>query len=147
MSISVVDLYQGPHQHPSISSWVEIVAYKRQDDIWEVFIFEPKGSLPELEVHRIDDDHIFFKTIEDIAEIDPIVREVHDAIGPGYELLPFFQERSSRKWIGKIYDHLRKAGRTGMAVKESKKGVWEIMIRKKDFSLASEVISSNIPED
>lgn len=143
MTDSISGIFDGPHAHPSVPCWVEVVAYQRKDKRWDVFLFEPKGSIPELEEKRVDEDHIFFKTIESIENLNSIIEEIHLVIGPGYEPRTYFREDNSRKWVGRIYDHLRDQGRTGTSVHEFEPGKWEILVRKKDFPKAAEVIETN----
>lgn len=144
MTSSMSDIFNSTHEHPSIPGWVEVVAYERKDKKWDVFLYEPVGSIPILEDKRVDEDHIFFKTIESIEDLDNTVKEIHLVIGPEYEPQTYFRENNSRKWVGRIYDHLRNAGKTGISIHEYEPGSWEVVVRKKDFPMAAEIVESNL---
>lgn len=144
MSKSIDQKYHGLHKKPNPPSWVDVIAYQRKDEKWDVYIYEPKGSVPELEDKRVDDDSIFFKTIESDKNLDLAVKEIHNTLGSGYEPLVFFREPHSRKQIERIYEHLIKSKKNGITIREVENGIWEILVRRKDFPIAAQIIDSNL---
>ena len=55
----------------------------------------------------------------------------------------FYREAGSRKLIGKIHMHLQKRGARHAWVRSAGEGDWELVIRRKDFPIAAEVVPSN----
>jgi|JI10StandDraft_1071094.scaffolds.fasta_scaffold229698_2 hypothetical protein len=138
-------MYTDNHTHPSRPGRVEVVAYERMVGGWDVYVFEPIGACPELEGGRADDQHIFIETINDSDELDRVNEDICTRLGPGYEFAVYFRESDGRRAIGKIVDHLKQRGATGMHVRAvPDTSDWELCIRRKDFELAGEVAKSNI---
>ena len=71
----VEDNYTDQHIHPGAHCPLGLVAYERRDSGWDVFAFEPVGSVPELEANRSDESHIFLRRIESPREIDTVASE------------------------------------------------------------------------
>ena len=136
--------YTDIHKHPSDGSFVEIVAYERHDRSWDVFIFEPKGSIPEMESFRTDDNHIFFKNIQSSSELDKAAEEIEKQLGNQYREVPYYRESGTRRTLDRIFDHLRKQGAHGMHIRAEGSDEWVILIRRKDLILAEQVVRSNI---
>lgn len=136
--------YTQCHVHPTYSATVEIVAHERKDAGWDVFIFEPRNSVPELDIHRIDDNHIFFKRITSSNEIERVATEIDEKLGEQYQRVPFFREKCSRKICGKIYSHLKKMGCHHMEIHSLSANTWEICIRQKDIPFAEQIAKSNV---
>jgi hypothetical protein len=132
------------HAHPSGSTVVEIVAYQRNDRSWDVFIYEPKGSIPEMESLRTDEGHIFYKNIPSSQELDKVADEIEQRLGEGYCLVPYYRERGTRRTLDRIFDHLRRHGAHGMWLHGDGPDEWVIRIRRKDIVLAEQVVRSNI---
>lgn len=136
------DQYTDNHAHPADLTVVEFVAYERLDGDWDVYVVEPKGSCPELDGSRVDENHIFIRRARS-EELDQVVAEVEKKLGDGYQRVPFYRETGSRKTIQQIRDHLREQGAYGISIHKDARKEWVIIIRKKDFPLASEIITSN----
>ncbi|HIC81119.1 MAG TPA: hypothetical protein EYH07_09345 [Kiloniellaceae bacterium] len=136
--------YTDNHTHPSGSYTVEFVAYYRRDSGLDLFAYEPEGSCPELEDGRVDEDHIFLAHLESERELDAAVEAVMARLGAGYEPAVFYREAGSRKLIGKIHTHLQKRGAHHAWVRSNGREDWELVIRRKDFPIAAEVVSSNV---
>lgn len=136
--------YTGVHTHPSDPTVVEIVAYERIDQSWDVFIFEPEGSVPELESQRVDEEHILVKNLKTVSELAVAVEEIERKLGAEYEKVLFYKEAGTRRVVGLVYDHLRKLGATGMSLRAQGEGNWELFVRRKDVPLAEQVVFSNI---
>ena len=136
--------YTGQHIHPSGPTHVELVAYETIDGAWDVFVFEPRGSCPELEGSRIDDDHIFIETIESADKLDCVASRVVQRLGAPYAIVPYFREVGTRRTIDKITSHLQKSGATGMHVQSIGEDNWQLAIRRKDFRTAREIIPPNV---
>ncbi len=137
-------VYTDNHTHPSGSYSVEFVAHYRRDGGLDLFAYEPEGSCPELEDGRVDENHIFLARLESERELDAAVEAVMARLGEGYELALFYREAGSRKVIGKICTHLQKHGAHHAWVRSNGKEDWELVIRRKDFPIAAEVVSSNV---
>ena len=138
--------YTDLHRHPSDPTIVEIVAYERRNQSWDVFIFEPIGSIPEMESQRTDEWHIFVKNIKTPDELDNVAKEIERQLGVGYSSVPFYREAGTRRVIDRIFDHLRKQGAHGMAVRAQGPGEWELLIRLRDVPVAEQITLSNINE-
>ena len=136
--------YTERHTHPMDSTVVEIVAYERRDQSWDVFIYEPAGTVPEMESQRTDESHIFVENIKTPDELDKVAKKIESQLGAGYERVPFYREAGTRRVIGKIYDHLRKQGAQNMWVHSNGLEDWELLIRRKDVTLAEQVTLSNV---
>jgi len=136
--------YTENHCHPSGPHHVEIVAYEHRDSGYDVFVFEPKGTVPELEKDRVDDEHIFVARVEDRDELERVAQEIDDRVGEAYEPRVYYRELGSRKVIGRIQSHLQKRGAQNIGVRLDDDGHWELIIRLKDFPLAGEVAESNV---
>jgi len=136
--------YTGRHIHPSGRAVVEVVGYERIDGGWDVFVFESRGSCPELEASRIDDKHMFIETIGSADELDDVVRHIVQRLGEPYAIVPYFREVGSRRIIGKITSHLQKSNATRFHVQSIGEDKWQLSIRKKDFQTAREVIAPNV---
>lgn len=137
--------YTDNHSHPMDPVRVEVVGYERKAGGWDVFVFEPVDSCPELEAGRVDDQHIFIETIRSSTELDRVAEEIYRRLGSGYELAVYFRENGSRRIIGKIYDHLQQRGAHHMSVGAVQNSSdWELVIRRKNFELAGEVENSNV---
>ena len=117
------------------------------DGKWDVFDFEPFGSCPELEEFRVDEDHIFFKTIDSEDQIDHVAEGINELLGDAYELVPYYQESGSRRIIGKINSFLQNANITRIYVHSIGENEWELLIRKKDFPVARKFIEPNVNQD
>lgn len=134
------------HCHPSAPVPVEVVAHERKAGGWDVYVFEPVGSCPELEARRVDAQHIFIETIGSSDELDRVAEDLRNRLGPRYEHAVYFRESGGRRTIGKICDHLQRRGARHMHVNTvPNSSDWELRIRKKDFELAREVEKSNVP--
>jgi hypothetical protein len=132
--------YTGVHSHPLETDRVEIVGYERKAGGWDVYVYEPVGSCPELEASRVDDWHIFIETIDSSTELERVAAEINRRLGSGYELAVYFRESG-----GRIYDYLRGRGAQHMWVRAiPNSSDWELVIRRKDFELAGEVEKSNM---
>ena len=136
--------YTGRHIHPSDPTDVELVAYETIDGAWDVFVFEPRGSCPELEGSRIDDDHIFIETIDLADELDDAARRIVRRLGDAYTIVPYFREVGSRRTIDKIASHLHRSNATGFHVQSIGEDKWQLAIRRKDVRTAREVIPPNV---
>jgi hypothetical protein len=136
--------YTDLHKHPTDDTFVEIVAYERHDRRRDVFIFEPKGSIPEMESFRTDDNHIFYKNIQSSMELDKIAEEIEKRLGNQYSTVPYYRERGTRRTLDRIFDHLRKQEAHGMHIRAEGSDEWVILIRRKDKMLAEQVVRSNI---
>lgn len=138
--------YTDIHIYPSNSINVEIVAYQTVTGEWDVFVFEPVGSCPELEELRTDDDHIFIGTIDSEDQLDHVAQRINEQLGDAYEQVPYYQESGSRRIIGKITSYLQNANITGLWVRSIGEDKWQLLIRKKDFPKTREVIEFNVDQ-
>ena len=136
--------YTELHIHPSDTPKVEIVAYQRKDQGWDVYINEPNGSVPELEHFRTDENHIFIKRINAPEEIEAVAMSIYQQLGDGYLVEAYYREKETRRTIDKIYDFLRKGGAQGMSVHSCGPNEWELSIRRKDWEHAARIVVSNI---
>jgi hypothetical protein len=133
------DEYTGLHTHPASPTVVE-----RRDGEWDVFVAEPAGSCPELEGGRIDPHHIFVRRLQDIRQLEDVAEEIETTLGEGYQRVLFYRESGSRRIIQKIVDHLKARGAHAMWVRSTADNEWELLIRRKDFPIAGEIILSNV---
>jgi len=139
------DDYTDTHQHPLDPTVVEFVAYKRRDgNGWDVYVFEPPGSCPELEATRTDEHHLFIRRIADIDELDDVVAQVEQRLGDGYQLTPYYRETGTRRTIDRIYDHLKRHGAHHLWVRGLPNDGWEMWLRKKDAPLAQGIAPANV---
>ena len=139
------DEYTGAHQHPSDPTVVEFVAYERRDGSgWNVYVFKPPGSCPELEATRTDEFHLFIQRIADLNELDGVVAETERRLGDGYRLVPYYRETGTRRAIGRIHDYLKRNGAHDMSVRGLPGDEWELWLRKKDVTLARQIAPANI---
>ena len=141
------DLYTDflDHIHPSGVNCVEIVAHLRTDGDYDVYVHEPRGSLPpEFEAARVDDDHVYIASIEEEEDLEFAAQDIERRLGPDYQIALYYREVGSRRIIGKITSHLSKHGALHMWVRSAGNEDWELCIRRKDFRLASEVVESNV---
>jgi len=136
--------YTDYHVHPQDNHLVEIVAYERLDGAWDVYVFEPTGTCPELEADRVDNNHIFVGKMESRFDINRIADTVDRQLGDEYQCEVYYREAGSRRIIGKITAHLMKQGAQHVWVRSTGTGDWELVIRRKDFKLADEVARSNV---
>ena len=136
--------YTELHIHPSDAAKVEVVAYQRKDGGWDVYIFEPNGSVPELEHLRTDENHIFIRRIGGPEEFDAVAKSIDQQLGDGYISKAFYREKGTRRTIDKIYDSLSKGGARGMSVQSCGPNEWELSIRRKDWEHATKIALSNI---
>ena len=141
-----LDFDEGPHHHPELPSVaVEAVAYARKHGGWDLYLFEPKGSLPpEFEASRVDQFHIFLRTAHSHDEISQILEEVEVRLWPDYCRDLYYRESGGRRVINKITGHLDRHGAQHMWVSSVGNGDYELRIRRKDFPLAAEIVASNI---
>ena len=137
-------LYSDRHTHPSGSYCVEFIAYERRDGGWDVFAYEEEGACPELEEARVDAEHIFLAHIHSSGEIDDVAAKIMEGLGDAYQRAVFYREAGSRKTIGKIYTHLQRAGAKHMWVRSVNDSDWELVLRRREFPLAEEIIASNV---
>ena len=100
--------YTDYHVHPQDNHLVEIVAYERLDGAWDVYVFEPTGTCPELEADRVDNNHIFVGKMESRFDINRIADTVDRQLGDEYQCEVYYREAGSRRIIGKITAHLMK---------------------------------------
>ena len=139
------DDYTDNHIHPLDSTIVEFVAYERRDVGWDVYVFEPLGSCPELETGRMDENHIFIRHIASRDMLEDAVADVERKLGVGYTLSPFYREVGTRRTIDRIIDYLQQGGAHNMHVHAPAPDVWELCIRRKDFALARQITDPDIP--
>jgi hypothetical protein len=135
--------YTDLHAHPADTVREEIVGYERKDGRWDVYVCEPVGSCPELEGERADEAHIFVETVESSGELDRVAQDVYRRLGRDYELEVYFRESGGRPTIDRIHSHLQRRGAHLMRVGSAGKDAWELLIRRKDFGIASEIAASN----
>ena len=138
--------YTGNHDHPTGSYSVEFVAYEKKDGAWDVYLEEPEGSCPEFDNQRDKYGNVFLSNVDNIDKIDDIAEETANRLGPGYETIKFYRERTNRKITQKIWDYMKSKGCYGMFL--SNDGVhWYLYIRRKDLEIASEVIQTNVESE
>lgn len=139
--------YPGNHIHPLAPSILDIIAYERKDGTWDVYIFEPAETIPELESKRVDEKYIFIKSINRPEELNVVVSEIESKYKKQIDdntVCPFYSEENTRRTIDKIFSFLKANDCDHMFVRSTKKDTWILSIRKKDFPLAEKVIKSNI---
>ena len=136
--------YTGHHAHAQDSAVVEIVAYERKDGSWDVFVFETAGSVPELEDHRTDADHIFIERVLSPDEIDVVARKIDLQLGTGYQPAPFYREKGTRRMIDRLTSHLSRNNAHKYQVRSCGEDEWELHIRRKDFELAKQLMAPNV---
>jgi hypothetical protein len=136
--------YTDRHIHPANPGVVEIVAYERQDGAWDVYVFEPAGSCPEIEADRTDQDHIFVARVGSPDDIDPVARAVDERLGDSYRCAVYYRETGGRKIIGRIQRHLQEHGGQHIVVRAAGAGDWELIIRRRDFDTAREGTNPNV---
>lgn len=133
------------HTHLDVPLGIEVVAYERKGGGWDLFLFEPPGSCPELESARVDDQHLFIETVSTATELDQAARTLCDRLGSGYKLAVYFREAGGRRTIGQLVDHLRSRGAHQVHVRSVPDSTdWELVLRQKDFAIASEFAKSNV---
>jgi hypothetical protein len=137
------------HTHP-LSSLFEMVAYERLDGSWDVFVYAPVASVPELEATRVDEVHSLAGYVPADAlspeEIQRIADDIEERFGENYRLVLFYEEMAERRIIQRILEHLKRRGAHGMHVGSDGHNKWQLHIRKKDLPIASEVIASNVAQ-
>jgi hypothetical protein len=135
--------YTGNHIHPYNYYDIEFVAYETFDNKWDVFIFSDEFISKDFEKHRIDQYHIYYKTIYNVNDLDKICNEIIIKIGDDYKVIPYYKEMNSRIICGKLYDYLKSIGSQRMYLYQEG-DYWIISIRKKDFINAKNIINNNI---
>ena len=136
------DIYTDNHAHPSGFYGIEFIAYERRDGRWDLFVREAQGACPELEEGRIDEQHIFLKSLEGPNQIDVVAAEVMASLGDSYDAIVYYRETDGRRVIDRLCEHF-KCHRTGFYCIQAR-NVWEFVIRRKDGPLAEEITPSNV---
>ncbi len=137
------DRYTGNHSHPHWSFDIEFVAYQRFDNKYDLFIFANEFLNEEFEKYRVDNFHIFIKTLNSRDEMENICDEVMIKLGDDFRVVPYYREKNSRIICGRIVTYLKSINSMGMYL-HSDNNDWELKIRKKDFDNASKIVKSNI---
>jgi hypothetical protein len=138
------NFYTGGHNHPVYDYKMDFVAYERFDKKHDLYIFSNEYLNDELEKNRVDNLHVFIKTIDSInKEMEMLCEEVMEKLGEDFQVVPYYREINSRVVCGRIVDYLRSINSQGMHL-HSDNNIWTLEIRKKDFRNASVIASSNI---
>jgi len=137
------DIYNGGHCHPAWSFDIEFVAYHRFDNKHDLFVFANEFLNEEIEKYRVDDYHIFIKTLNSLDEMEQICDEVMIKLGEDFQVVPYYKEKNSRVICGRIVTYLKSINSKGMHL-HSENNDWVLEIRKKDFDNASKIAISNI---
>ena len=116
---------------------VELVAYRRKGGSYDMYLFEPPGSVPELESHRVDAEHIFVASLPDEASVQEAENQLCKRLAAAYEVVPFLEERGSRIGLGLVYDALRRADVQSLyVVRVGATENWVLRGRRKDLPAA-----------
>jgi hypothetical protein len=134
------NVYSEQHHHPSHPTVVEMVAYRREGQTYDVYVEEPVGSVPELEGNRVDDNHILIKKAVKLAALDQVFLSVDKMLGDNYQKAVFYTEQGGRGIIDPIVQMLHKENIRGIWVRQNQNQEWELWIRKKDFAFAQGIL-------
>ena len=77
-------------------------------------------------------------------DIDEVAVEVDRRLGDPYVLEVYYHEPGERRIIGQIQSYLSEHGAHHVWVRSVANGDWELVIRRKDFCLASQCATSNV---
>jgi hypothetical protein len=131
------------HPEPTPKLGVEFVDYARRDGRGRgLFVFEPEGSVPELESQRLDEQHILIADSSVGTDLGAAMTELHLRLQPAYGIVSF--ARGSRQELSKLFDRLKRTGarhlwlrRDGDADDEEH---WELLGRNKDVDAARPLV-------
>lgn len=135
--------YTQTHAHPPASTVVELVAYETKGKVWDVFVHEPVGSVPELDKQRVDEEHILLGSIASPEHFAEIVEKLERTLGPPYARTCYYRELGTKRVVGRISEHLKKHGAFGVAITKTADG-FELWMRHKDIALAALAEASNV---
>ncbi|WP_201495707.1 hypothetical protein [Rubrivivax sp. A210] len=130
-------LESASHFHPDVGLGLELVAYERKDGSFDLFAFEPAGSVPEIESARIDSSHIFVANAPNRTEAQAASDCLCERLGEGYQLIQLLEEHGSRALLGRVFDTLRKNGVQHLTVGQiDSTANWGLYGRRKDLTAA-----------
>lgn len=137
-----VDFESEEHFHPDVRAEIEFVAYLRANGTYDLYIYEPLGSVPELDAKRHDDHHIFIACVPDSDAACQAAEEIAASLGESYQRVELLYEQGSRKSIGRVYDELKRQGATHLFVSRvGSSSDWVLYGRRKDQVAAREIYS------